>query len=98
MTYETLLIVHDQRLRAELSKRSDVRHIVVAPCGATLGLRVKAVVFLDRPTPAQCASEIWVEAYKDWVGRAVLTRLGPGALTCVYGLSDWGRSSFTADL
>lgn len=93
-----MLVVHDQRLRDELSKRSDVRHIVVAPCSGTLGLRLKAVVFLDRPTPAQCSSEIWVEAYKDWVACAVLTRLGPGALTCVYGLSDWGRSSFTTDL
>lgn len=92
MNYDTMMVVHDQRLREELQKRSDVRHIVVAPCSSTLGLRLKAVVFLDRPTPAQCASEIWVEAYKDWIDCAVLTRLGPGTLDCVYGRIDQAKS------
>ncbi|QFR59540.1 hypothetical protein KEM14_gp26 [Xanthomonas virus phiXaf18] len=91
MTYETLLVVHDVSLRRDLERRAATGHVVVAPLDPTMGRRVNAVVFADRPTPDQCSSEVWLTRYRDWIDFAVYTRLVQGCTANVFGLSHWAK-------
>lgn len=77
-----------RRLSALCAATAGTDHVAVMAFGATAGLRVDAVVFVDGPDAHSYRSAVLREQFFDWLECAVKTRLRPGCENSLFNVPD----------
>lgn len=94
MSEETIiLVVHNRRLFQQLLACDSKDRVVVLPGQVVTGIRARAVIFVDLPTPYMKDSQSWLTNYRDWVSGALMTRLTPDGVVVGNPLDELARSN-----